>query len=319
MIVIGMKSLASLLCVSSVVVIASGTATKTWQDYLQVFGGVLTGACSHIPTLEVAYKFASVQHAKHPTRFDLRYDCAPYEVGGDIARKCRLDQSVNCSILPVLVDQEEDIMCFLDIHDNTVKDPVYFHGFDKVLGFLGPLKIHDSIYLHVDGKVPFLNIANQVLDVSFRHEVFGAGQDEAVPAIENAIKSGLVAVKSHPLTQLKEEFFWSAPSTKEYFTEKRRDGNNDFGDNEKFEKDYARFKSWHSVLEPLVHYEEVRRPDDQSDDQSEYNYDFNEYAYSQRHEINNKHSGAELCGLEEIADNLRYRPVSSLVNHTSSN
>lgn len=75
-----------LLCFFLVSVVAAGNVLSTWQDYYQAFGSVVSGAFSHWSTLEEAHKFAHSQHVQHPTQFSLRYDCAPYEVGGDIGK-----------------------------------------------------------------------------------------------------------------------------------------------------------------------------------------------------------------------------------------
>lgn len=75
-----------LLCLSLVSVVVAGNVLSTWQDYYQAFGTVISGAFSHKPTLEEARKFANWQQVQHPTQFNLRYDCAPYKVGGDIGK-----------------------------------------------------------------------------------------------------------------------------------------------------------------------------------------------------------------------------------------
>lgn len=211
-------------------------------------------------------------------------------------------------------------MCFFDVHDNAVKGPLYFTGFDKLLDFLGPLKIHDSIYMHVDGKGSFLSVSDQVLTVAFRQEVFGSPNDKADPTIESTVKSGLAKLESKSVTLLKNEFFWTADSTKHYFTEEQH-GSIDFGNEGAFAKDYSRFKSWHSILEPLIEHE--NRGDDQRDPDDHHTYDFYEYAYGenaygdQNENIARDHDrhediqyGPEFCGLSNVIEQLKYRPVS---------
>jgi hypothetical protein len=164
-----------------------------------------------------------------------------------VAKALRDGAAGNSSLIPFLVDFENDTMCFLHISSPNVKDEskhsIMFSSSNFRLPLLRPLKVDSSVYRLADDSNSILPDDWQ-LSVAYRQEAFGSDQFSECYPCKDFIREEFSKVDSRG--PIREEFFWTSSVAHTYFSSHGTGENDD-----EFWNDYTRFKDINRALAPL--------------------------------------------------------------------
>lgn len=166
----------------------------------------------------------------------------------DVAKAQRERANANSTLVPFLVDFENDTMCFLHISFPNVRDEsthsIMFSSSKFRLPLLRPLKVDSSIYRIADDADSNLPDDWQ-LAVAYRQEAFGSDQFSDCSQCKELIREEFAKVDSHG--PIREEFFWTSSIAHTYFTSH---GTGEY--DEEFWDDYRRFKNINHAMAPVL-------------------------------------------------------------------
>jgi len=216
---------------------------RNLETYHIIFGKQLQEVFATNATLSEA----SRQVATRPIPpGDLRFGCSSYESGSNLAARSR-EQSPS-DLYPVLVDENDDKMCFIMI-GHRENEHEYWKEM-QIINFPEGLKIHDSVYDVIYEKASLNDAA--FLMISFRQESLGSEPFQHNVTVENLVRSKIAELNDAEAHKTTSKFFWSSKESREYFESVTASQGND----RDFAEDYKRHKKWVHILSPFMHEEE---------------------------------------------------------------
>eukprot|EP00981_Chlorochromonas_danica_P002933 scaffold600_cov193-Ochromonas_danica.AAC.9 len=251
-----------IILVGWLLIVMPATIWASDNDYFDFYSSVLgervplTVASNAV--LQQAVEVASVQEEEEGAVMD--FVCGSYQRGTNLARSFRQDPSSNTTITPLVVDEEQDRMCFLAVTPAGKDVDPRIDTSLETQALLPLLKIHDSAYALIEREeeAQELDLDEADLVVSYRPEAFSYKKDGDFDYSLIQKHFERMAEKISTYTSIYyHDFFWSSPKTGKFL-----ESVGDRTANEpNFLADVVRYKLWSylgSYYEALTNKDGVR-------------------------------------------------------------